>query len=195
MSVTSPDRETLEAARRGDENAFAAVVGATGSLVLNLAWRLVRDRQEAEDLAQEVFLHLTRVFDRYDPDRPFLPWLRRVATNLMLNRTAGKARRIRRRTASLEKWSEEGGAHPTDPAAKTAPEEAGRIERSKAVRDAVMELKPEYRAILALRYFKGRAYEELARDLDLPLGTVKNRLYRAREALAGKLRERFGDEL
>ena len=190
MPATSPDREVLEAARRGDEGAFAEVVGACGGLVLNLAWRFVRDRQEAEDLAQEVFLQLFRVFDRYDPDRPFLPWLRKVATNLMLNKTAGKARKMRKRTGSLEQWREESGALPVDPLAAEAPAEATRRERAERLRTAIRRLKDEYRAILSLRYFKGLAYGELAAALDLPIGTVKNRLFRAREALAVEM----GDE-
>jgi RNA polymerase sigma-70 factor (ECF subfamily) len=187
MPATPPVREVLEAARAGDESAFAEVVSACGGLVLNLAWRMVRDRQEAEDLAQEVFLHLYRVFDRYDPDRPFLPWLRRVATNLMLNKTAGKARRMRRRTGSLERWHEEGGDLPPDPLAEDAPAAATRREQAERLRAAILTLSDEYRAILSLRYFRGMAYEDLAKSLGLPLGTVKNRLFRAREALAKKL--------
>ena len=181
-----PGREVLDRARRGDDRAFAAVVESTGGLVLNLAWRMVRDRQEAEDLAQEVFLHLVRVFPRYDLDRPFVPWLRRVATNLILNRISGKARRARTRQASLDRIREEAGdAIPDD----RADDEVERRERAAIVRRAVADLAPDHRAILALRYFGGRSYDDLARDLDLPMGTVKNRLYRAREALAKRLGE------
>ena len=85
MPTESPGRQVFERARRGDERAFETVVDAYGAMVLNLAWRMVRDRTEAEDLAQEVFLRLHRAFHRYDPDRPFAPWLRRVATNLLIN--------------------------------------------------------------------------------------------------------------
>jgi len=187
MPATPPVREVLEAARAGDERAFAEVVSACGGLVLNLAWRMVRDRQEAEDLAQEVFLHLYRVFDRYDPARPFLPWLRRVATNLMLNKTAGKARRMRQRTGSLERWHEEGGDLPPDPDAREAPAVAARREQADRVRRAILDLPDKYRAILSLRYYRGMAYEALASSLDLPIGTVKNRLFRARSALAKNL--------
>jgi RNA polymerase sigma-70 factor (ECF subfamily) len=184
MPRTPPGRDVLERARLGDDEAFAAIVDAHGSLVLNLAWRMVRDRQEAEDLSQEVFLHLLKVLHRYDPDRPFVPWLKRVATNLMLNRIAGKKRKMRRATASLDSFREAGGDSPPDPDADEAGESAENRERARLLRKAIRSLKPAYRAIVALRYFKGLSYEELAGDLGLPIGTVKNRLYRAREELA-----------
>ena len=189
MPKTLPSRAVLERARFGDERAFEAVVDAYGGLVLNLAWRMVRDRQEAEDAAQEVFFRLYRVFDRYDPARPFLPWLRRVATNLLLNLIAGKARKIRRRTASLEVMKEDHGELPVDPSSEDAPDRTLARERAEILRGAMTEMRPDYRAILALRYFEGRSYDELVDVLALPMGTVKNRLFRAREALAERLRE------
>ena len=94
MPTNPVGRNVLLRAREGDERAFEVLVNAYGSLVLGLAWRFVRDRQEAEDLSQEVFLRVYRFLDRYDPDRPFEPWLRKVAMNLLLNLTAGKAARV-----------------------------------------------------------------------------------------------------
>jgi RNA polymerase sigma-70 factor, ECF subfamily len=179
--------EVLRRARRGDETAFAEVVDDCGGLILNLAYRMVRDRQEAEDLAQEVFLRLFRVFDRYDPARPFLPWLRRVATNLMINLTSGKKRRMRRETTSLDAYREASGELPPDRTVSQAPVDAERAERAARLNATILQMKPEQRAILALHYYEGRSYDQIAEDLDLPLGTVKNRLFRAREALARAL--------
>ena len=125
MPVTTA---VLRRARRGDERAFAEVVDAYGGLVLNLAWRISRDRQEAEDLAQEVFLRVFRVFSRYDPERPFTPWLRRVATNLLINLTSAKKHRMRRQTASLESFREAAGELPPDHDAPEASEGAVRSE-------------------------------------------------------------------
>jgi RNA polymerase sigma-70 factor (ECF subfamily) len=192
MPTRTPDRALLERARRGDERAFEAVVDAYGGLVLGVAWRVVRDRQEAEDLAQEVFLRLYRVFDRYDPSRPFLPWLKRVAMNLVLNLTSGKARKARRRTASLEVMKEDRGELPVDGDSPEAGDRAMARERADALREAMKELRPEYREILRKRYFENKAYDELVEELSLPMGTVKNRLFRAREALAERLREVMG---
>ena len=118
-----------------------------------------------------------------------LVFARSMATNLMLNRTAGRARRMRLRTGSLERWHEEGGDLPPDPQAEEAPAAATRREQAERLRGAILTLRDEYRAILSLRYFRGLAYDELAASLDLPIGTVKNRLFRAREALAKKLED------
>ncbi len=192
MTTSLPGRAVLVRARLGDERAFEAVVDACGGLVLALAWRMVRNRHEAEDLAQEVFLRLFRVFDRYDPDRPFLPWLRRVAKNLLINLTTGKARMARRRTASLDVMKEAAGELPVDHKTPVAEEAARAGERADMLRNTMERIRPDYRIILALRYFEGRTYEEMASDLEIPLGTVKNRLFRAREELAGMLEEKIG---
>ncbi len=188
MGSGSPDRDVLERARRGDRRAFAEVVDACGGIVLNLARRMVRDRAEAEDLSQEVFLRLWRALPRYDPSRPFLPWLRKVAMNQMLNLCTRGADRARRRVESLDARAEATGESPADPAAPTGPGRAEARERAEAVRRAVARLDPDHRAVLALRYFGGGSCEDLARELSLPLGTVKNRLFRARAALAAELR-------
>ena len=169
MSVTT---EVLRRARRGDERAFAEVVDAYGRLVLNLAFRMSRDRQEAEDLAQEVFLRVYRAFSRYDPDRPFTPWLRRVATNLLINLTSGVKRRNRRQTASLDSFKDAAGELPEDPDAPEGPGGALRSERARRLNRAILDLKPEHRAIVALHYYEGRSYEQIAEDLSLPLGIV-----------------------
>ena len=184
MPVTT---EVLWRARRGDERAFAEVVDAYGGFVLNLAYRMSRDRQEAEDLAQEVFLRVFRAFDRFDPERPFAPWLRRVATNLLINLTSAKKHKMRRQTASLDSFKEAAGELPADRDAPEAAACAIESERADRLNRAILELQPEYRAILALHYFDGQSYDQIADDLSLPLGTVKNRLFRAREMLARTL--------
>ena len=111
--------------------------------------------------------------------------------NLILNLTAGKARRMRRRSASLEAYQGEEGSRLPDPAAPDAEAAAVRGERAAILREAITRLKPEHRKIVALRYFRGLSYEEVAAELGLPMGTVKNRLFRAREALARAIEERI----
>ena len=189
MRTTPPGKQILERARRGDERAFAVVVHTYGGLVMNIAWRMVRDRQEAEDLSQEVFVHLYRVFDRYEPDRPFEPWFRRVVRNKLLNLIAGKNRKLQKATRSLELARGEAGDLLPDPGAEEGGATASQSERARILRRATLKLRPSHRLILALRYFEGKSYGELARELGIPLGTVKNRLFRAREELAGLVTE------
>ena len=140
MPVTT---EVLRRARRGDERAFAEVVDAYGGFVLNLAFRMSRDRQEAEDLAQEVFLRVFRAFDRFDPERPFAPWLRRVATNLLINLTSAKKHRMRRQTASLDSFKDAAGELPADRDAPEASAGAIRSERAETLNRAILKLQPD----------------------------------------------------
>ena len=85
MEATGPGPETVARAAAGDGAAFRAVVDSWKGRVLAFSWRMTGDSALAEDLAQEVFLHLYRVLRRYDPSRPFTPWMRRVMTNVVLN--------------------------------------------------------------------------------------------------------------
>lgn len=170
-------------AAAGDHDAFTALLDRHGGRVLAVATRIAGNRGSAEDLCQEVWIHLLRVLPRYDPGRPFVPWLLRVAANLCRNR----ARDARRRpAASLDALADAGCdvAAPTEAPGRRLESE----ETADAVRAARDALPPSYRAILALRYEGGLSHEEIAEALGgLPVGTVKNRLHRAREALALRL--------
>ena len=176
-------------AAAGDHGAFGQLLDRHGGRVLAVATRIAGDRTLAEDLCQDVWVHLLRVLPRYDASRPFLPWLLHVAANLCRNRVRGERRRPAR---SLDAMAEETGDFVA--AAGAAPDE--RIEREEAariVRAARDRLPESYRAILALRYEGEMSHEEIAAALgDLPIGTVKNRLHRAREALALHLERTLG---
>jgi RNA polymerase sigma-70 factor (ECF subfamily) len=171
-------------AAAGDHGAFAQLLDRHGGRVLAVATRIARDRTSAEDLCQEVWVHVLRVLPQFDPARPFAPWLLRVAANLCRNRVRGERRRP---AQSLDTIEEDAGpsvaGDDAPPGARIERDETARIVR--AARDA---LPPTYRTILALRYEGDMSHEEIAEALGgLPLGTVKNRLHRAREALALRL--------
>lgn len=178
------------AAAAGDHDAFEELLDRHGGRVLAVATRIAADRSLAQDLSQDVWVHLVNVLPRYDPARPFVPWLLQVAANLCRNRVRG----MRRRPAeSLDRLEADAGEF----VLATGPGPGDRAERSetaaivRAARDALPE---SYRTILALRYEGDLSHEEIALALGgVPVGTVKNRLHRAREALALVLRERFGD--
>ena len=176
-------------AAAGDHGAFSELLDRHGGRVLAVATRIAGDRSLAEDLCQDVWIHLLRVLPRYDPARPFAPWLLHVAANLCRNRVRGERRRP---AASLDAMEEDAGGF----AASGAPAPGERIERedtARIVRACRDRLPESYRTILALRYEGDLTHEEIAEVLGgLPIGTVKNRLHRAREALALDLEKTLG---
>jgi len=179
------DSELAARAAAGHADAFESLVDRYGGRVRALALRIAGGRRSsADDLTQEVFLHLLRVLPRYDRSRPFAPWLFEVAANLCRNKVRGERRRP---AVSLDAVVEARGDEPLgaseDPGATA--ERSDELRRLRAARDA---LPSSYRTILAMHYEAGLSYEEIARALGaLPLGTVKNRLHRARAALAARL--------
>ena len=176
-------------AAAGDHAAFAALLDRHGGRVLAVASRIAGNRTLAEDLCQEVWLHLLRVLPRYDAARPFVPWLLHVAANLCRNRVRGERRRP---AGSLDLLTSEGAEFAQAGAAPPS-ERAEREETAAVVRAARDRLPVSYRTILALRYEGDLSHEEIADVLGgLPIGTVKNRLHRARQALALHLEQSLG---
>lgn len=173
---THDDRVLLERARSGDGDAFGEVVRRHQAAVFNVCYRLLGDPAEAEDAAQEAFLRAHGRLGLFDLDRPFGPWMRRVAANLCLNRLKARA------PAGLPLDDEQDEPR----AAQTLNPEAAReqVERSEAVRAAIGRLPPHYRAVIELRHFQDLAYDEIAAALNLPLSDVKSHLFRARRLLA-----------
>ncbi|MHC5019678.1 MAG: RNA polymerase sigma factor [Planctomycetota bacterium] len=149
--------------------------------MFNLAYRMCGNAEEASDLSQEIFLRVYRNLDKHDSTRPFGPWLYRVGHNLGINFVT---RRPKRMLPIDARRGDGGGAlHEPPSDAPSAHERVEHDERAEQVRTAVLELKPDQRAIVTLHYFQGLSYDELADTLELPIGTVKNRLFRARETL------------
>jgi RNA polymerase sigma-70 factor (ECF subfamily) len=157
---------------------------------MGFCWRMTGDAALAEDLSQEVFLHLYQALRKYDPSRPFAPWMRRVMTNCVLNR-------LRSRPPRAVHLEGPGGfplplpdpRSPDPAAAAAAAEDAALLGRHVAA------LPEGWRAVVALRYTEGLSVAEVAEALDLPVNTVKTRLFRARGALReslGRAAERDG---
>ena len=185
------DKNVITTAARGDRQAFAIIVETYQRPVYNLALRMVHSREEAQDIAQEIFLHLLEVLERYDPERPFKPWLFRVATNFILNYL--KRRRINAVSVESLRRSGEEGSRPVE-LPGLAPEAGEHIELSEkyeALHEAMAALPPDWRAVITLHYMQSYSVEEISSLLEVPVGTVKNRLFRARSALCEKLRRLF----
>ena len=175
------DEVLIGRAQTGDVRAFAELVQRYKDPMYNLAYRMLRDRQEAEDIAQETFLHVFRALSRFQMGERFSPWVYRIATNLCLD----KLRRNKGRSVSLDApMGPESDVHfqVADPG--DGPDLALELsELRDDVQRAVDALPERYRAIVILRHLHDRSYEEIAEIVDLPLGTVKTRLFRAREIL------------
>jgi len=137
----------------------------------------MRDEQDARDTAQEALLKAHRARDRYDPNRPFYPWLYRIVRNTCFD---ALARRKHAAVSGLD--TERVTGTQSDPAA--AMDEARSIQRMKV---AMGELSDEHREIINMRHFQDLSYAEIAQLLDLAEGTVMSRLYRARKALAREM--------
>lgn len=184
------DQQVVERARDGSEAAFRELIRRYQRPVFSLIYRMVRDRELAEDLAQETFVKVLNAIDRYRPEFKFSSWIFKIANNAAIDH-------LRRR--ELETLSIEGGpdAVTQERQAATALQISDRAESpldelearelGSQIEQAIGALRPEYRACIILRHIEDRPYEEIADILGLPLGTVKTYIHRARAALKDAL--------
>jgi RNA polymerase sigma-70 factor (ECF subfamily) len=176
MSAPS-DRDLIERARRGEADAFGELVTRYQTSVFNVCYRILYERGEAEDLAQETFIRAHQRLETFDLERPFGPWVRRVAANLCLNHLSA-------RPATAAVLDEE-----RDPDPGLRPDSAYEAqERGEQIRAALAALPPHYRAVVELRHYQDMSYDEIAAALRLPLSDVKSHLFRARKLLAERLK-------
>lgn len=188
-ALDAADAELAVAALRGSADACEALVRRFERPVYNLVARLVRDASTAEDLTQETFLKLFRALGRYDPRLPFSSWLFRIAHNTAIDHLRQRRLLPVDPPPSDEPGDQDPIAHVPDVAAISPEGAARRAELAAALDAGIDRLRPEYRAVVVLRHQEDLDYEEIARVLDLPLGTVKTYLHRARRELARYLTE------
>ncbi len=180
-----PDEELARRARRDDPDAYALLVQRYQRGVVNLMYRLVGEWQTALDLAQEVFLRVYQTLDAYDDSRPFKPWLYRIATHRAYDYLRHQARRTRVITTVEASPDFSGDERHTNPQNAVI---QGEIRQ--AVEDIVSSLPVRYRTVIVLRYLEDMSYREIAEALNIPLGTVKTRIHRARDLLRAALEEK-----
>lgn len=168
---------TVERCRQGDQHAWAELVDATADDIYRLAVSFTRNRAEAEDLTQDVFLKLWQNLHRYIPGSSFRAWAYRVARNLFVD-AYRRARDVRQATWVDPEFLD------MLPGADDPHTQAVRNQRLQIARTALARLPEELAQLLLLRDFADWSYEELAAELDVPLGTIKSRLNRARRELA-----------
>jgi len=189
-SVNAEEEARLvEAAQAGDADAFTAIVQLHQRRVYALVYGLTRVHEDADDLAQETFVRAWQALDRFRVGEPLYPWLARIARNLAYSLFR---RRKRRPESSIEPLVEAGlqWGVDDDPA-----EHAAHEETQEKLNAAFAELSEDHREVLELRVLKGLSYDEIAKTLGVPAGTVMSRLSRARTELRTRLEAaRGGDE-
>jgi RNA polymerase sigma-70 factor (ECF subfamily) len=185
-----PDAEVVAHARTGSERAYRELLARYERPVFSLIFRMVRDRETAEDLSQETFIKVLNNLDRYSPEFKFSSWLFKIANNL----TIDHLRRRRVDTISIEGAPDavtSESAKATSIAVVSADEsplaELESRELGSAIEQAIGKLRPEYRACIMLRHVEDKSYEEIAEIVKLPLGTVKTYIHRARHELRAAL--------
>lgn len=172
----SSDRDLILRARHGEAEAFGELVRIHQTSVFNVCYRMLGERREAEDMAQEAFIRAYERIHTFDAERPFGPWMRRVAANVCLNHLSAQ------KAEDAELDDERDAVHaPSTESSRELREEAERI------RMALASLPSQYRAVVELRHYQEMSYDEIAAAMQIPLSAVKSHLFRARKMLAEKL--------
>ncbi len=182
-SLSDPLADLVSRAQRGDRAALGELIAQTQGRVYNLAYRILGNPQEAEDLTQEVYVRVWRALPRFRGESKFTTWLHTVATNACLNRKRKLRRQLDAQLDAGERL-EEIAAPEEGPA-----QEALHHDEHARLWELVERLPDKYRLVLALFYQQQLSYQEIAQVLALPLGTVKAHLNRARNALAANMKK------
>jgi RNA polymerase sigma-70 factor (ECF subfamily) len=187
------DQQVVAWAKQGHEAAFRELVRRYERPVFSLLYRMVRDRALAEDLAQETFIKVLNGIKTYRPEFKFSSWIFKIANNAAIDH-------LRRR--SLDTLSLDGSPSAETPEqmqatslqvgdrGETPLQRVESRELGTAIERAIGRLRPEYRSCILLRHVEGYSYEEIAATLELPLGTVKTYIHRARNELRVYLEDR-----
>jgi RNA polymerase sigma-70 factor (ECF subfamily) len=176
------DFALVESALKGDEKAFAKLLSKYKDAIYFMLLKMVNNKSDAEDLTIEAFGKAFKNLHQYSPSYAFSTWLFKIASNNCID----FLRKKKGVHVSIEN-SQDGNDNEQSVRLKSKdpdPEEKLiRIQKAILLRRIVHKLKPRYRTLVELRYFREFSYEEIAKELDLPLGTVKAQLFRAREML------------
>jgi RNA polymerase sigma-70 factor (ECF subfamily) len=184
--VREEDIQLVARARSGDERAYRALLEKYQRAVFSICLRMVRNRDEATDLAQEAFIKVFASLDRYNPAYAFSSWLFKITSNLCIDYL--RKRRIDTLPMDQPIDGETGEIQRQYAAPDPTPEERlDRNQKMERLEEAIMSLPEHYRIMLVLRHQEDLSYEEIADHLSVPLGTVKARIHRAREMLKNLL--------
>lgn len=186
MAENGPDRVLVERVQRGEKEAFDLLVLKYQHKLIKLISRYIRDQSEVLDVAQESFLKAYRALPKFRGESAFYTWLYRIAINTAKNHLVSQSRRPPNGdvdSADAEQFEGE-----SDLKEMATPERLLlREEIERTVIDAIDELPQDLRTAITLRELEGLSYEEIAQAMDCPIGTVRSRIFRAREAINKRL--------
>ncbi|NBC83294.1 MAG: sigma-70 family RNA polymerase sigma factor [Bacteroidetes bacterium] len=175
------DYELVKRAAKGDQKAYADLLGKYRDAIYFMLLKMVNNPSDAEDLTIEAFGKAFKNIQQYTPNYAFSTWLFKIASNNCID----FIRKKKANMISLDEHDDEQDRAPTDIQASSLDPEESLMKQQKVdlMRSIVSKLKPRYRRLIELRYFKELSYEEISEELELPIGTVKAQLFRARELL------------
>jgi RNA polymerase sigma-70 factor, ECF subfamily len=180
-------KKRIKQVKKGDQNAFGEIVEIYKNKVYQLCYRMLGNRQEAEDISQEAFIRAYVNINTYNQEYKFSTWIFRIATNLCIDR-------IRKKKPDYYLDEEIPGTDGLTMYSKVAsstplPEkELESLELQETIQKEIVKLPEKYRSVIVLKYIEELSLNEISEILDLPLGTVKTRIHRGREALRQQLR-------
>ncbi len=182
------DYKLVQLAIKGDEKAYAELLERYKDAIYYMLLKMVNNKNDAEDLTIEAFGKAFKNIEQYAPNYAFSTWLFKIATNNCIDFIRKKKANI----ISIDNGDENEEVSPPSLQSNTLDPEKDMIKNQKVklMRSVVHKLKPRYRKLVELRYFKEYSYEEIAQELNLPLGTVKAQLFRARELLFNILKNK-----
>jgi RNA polymerase sigma-70 factor (ECF subfamily) len=187
MTERGVDQALVARVQRGDKTAFDLLVRKYQHKVAKLVSRYVRDRAEAEDVTQEAFIRAYRAIGSFRGDSAFYTWLYRIAVNTAKNYLESQGRRPPGSDVEIEGAEQ---LHGADGLRENATPERHLLtdEIARTVRQAIEALPDDLRQAITLREIEGLSYEEIAEVMDCPIGTVRSRIFRAREAIDKELK-------
>jgi RNA polymerase sigma-70 factor (ECF subfamily) len=186
MSNQASDKKLVERVQKGDKGAFDLLVLKYQHKIVNLVMRYVRDPDLALDIAQEAFIKAYRALPRFRGDSAFYTWLYRIAVNTAKNHLAAQRRRPMDVELDLQD-SEQYDLHAKLKETDTPEGVAMSDELKQTVERAIAALPEDLRTAIILRELEGMSYEEIAETMDCPVGTVRSRIFRARDAIGKKV--------
>jgi RNA polymerase sigma-70 factor (ECF subfamily) len=187
MGERNVDRELVQRVQKGDKSAFDILVRRYQFRIIKLISRYVHDPNEAMDVAQEAFLKAYRALPSFRGDSAFYTWLYRIAINTAKNYLVAQGRRPPGSDIDAQEAEQYDGQSFLKEY-ETPERSLLRDEIEATVFKAIEELPDELRTAITLREFEGMSYEEIAQTMGCPIGTVRSRIFRAREAIDNKLR-------